>query len=127
MGVGKTTFSRFLLKSLNHTINPSSPTFSIINQYTNNIYHIDLYRIENPDNFMHLGLEEIFSSDDKGRPNNIVIIEWAENLPPEYMKSLILNDKETVQSYVYKILIKALDDEKREITIETHNEVQNAI
>ena len=113
MGTGKTTFTHTLLKTLNPQINPSSPTFSLINQYTDSIYHIDLYRIgENKDTnietqIYHLGLEEILTGD------NFVFIEWAEYLPNKLLYLLKESNKNT-----YKIEIKLLQQEnKREIKI----------
>ena len=82
----------------------SSPTFTIVNEYNSpntNIYHFDVYRLADVDEFYAIGGEEYFS---KG----ICIIEWGEIieniLPKDY----------------YKISInKSLDDENiREIIIE---------
>jgi tRNA threonylcarbamoyladenosine biosynthesis protein TsaE len=60
----------------------SSPTFSIINQYTVNnngsaqsIYHIDLYRLETIHEIIQTGVEECLES------GNICMVEWAEKAP----------------------------------------------
>ena len=64
----------------------SSPTFTIVNEYNSNevnIYHFDVYRLEDSDEFFAIGGEEYFS---KG----ICLIEWGELiediLPKPYTK-----------------------------------------
>ena len=83
MGAGKTHFVRELLKPLG--ISAHSPTFTIVNQYAENIYHLDLYRIEQAGEFEHLGLEDIFAR------GNIVFVEWAQRLPSKYLSGLIIS------------------------------------
>ena len=82
IGVGKTTFTRFLINNLEvkNTFNKSdvlSPTFNILNEYqinNLNIKHFDLYRIKNKEELNNLGLFE-----DK---EAVKIIEWPEILEP---------------------------------------------
>jgi len=79
LGTGKTIFAKGLADGLGlaDVDEVSSPTFTIINQYSGGrikIYHVDLYRIETGA-LGGLGLEEIFDD-----PNAAVIIEWAERL-----------------------------------------------
>ena len=79
LGTGKTIFAKGLADGLGlaEVDEVSSPTFTIINQYSGGrikIYHVDLYRIETGA-LGGLGLEEIFDD-----PNAAVIIEWAERL-----------------------------------------------
>ena len=82
IGVGKTTFTRFLINYLEikNTLNKSdvlSPTFNILNEYqikNLNIKHFDLYRVKNKKELNHLGLFE-----DK---DAVKIIEWPEILEP---------------------------------------------
>ena len=74
LGSGKTTFVQGLAAGLGIKKRIVSPTFIFIRQYSN-FYHIDLYRIEKPEDARGLGLEEIL-----GDPANIVVIEWAEKI-----------------------------------------------
>ena len=74
MGAGKTTFVRHVLNELDPKIQSSSPTFSIINQYAENIYHVDLYRVEDMRELENTDFFEIIAGE------NIVFIEWAEKL-----------------------------------------------
>lgn len=76
LGSGKTTFVKFLVKSLGFPPdNVSSPSFTIVQEYIfegKTIYHIDLYRIEKEDELFEIGLEEILNSD------SLVIAEWPD-------------------------------------------------
>jgi tRNA threonylcarbamoyladenosine biosynthesis protein TsaE len=78
LGAGKTSFTRGLAAGfgLQHIDEVSSPTFTLINEYTGNakIFHIDLYRID-AGRLEGLGLDEIFDN-----PKAAVIVEWAERL-----------------------------------------------
>ena len=88
MGVGKTSFIKKFCKELGVTDVVSSPTFSIVNQYSNVndeiIYHFDFYRTEKKDEVFDIGYEEyLFSS-------SYCFIEWPEKiedlLPTNYLK-----------------------------------------
>ena len=74
LGSGKTKFTEGFLKYFGLDNEISSPTFSIVNEYKKdnlNIYHFDVYRLEDVDEFYAIGGEEYFSS-------GICIIEWGE-------------------------------------------------
>ena len=86
LGSGKTKFTEGILEYFNLQDEISSPTFTIVNEYHSNnlpIYHFDVYRLEDEDEFLAIGGEEYFN---KG----ICIIEWGEMienvLPKEYIK-----------------------------------------
>ena len=76
MGAGKTTLIKELLSLMNVVDNVSSPTFSIINEYSTNedetIYHIDLYRIEDVSELDNIGFFEYLES------GKTCLIEWGE-------------------------------------------------
>ena len=78
LGAGKTTFIRAVCKQLDVKENVSSPTFSIINQYTTgnnkNIFHIDLYRVRDNEEAVNAGVEECIYSGDT------CFIEWPERI-----------------------------------------------
>ena len=74
LGSGKTKFTEGLLSFFGLENEISSPTFTIVNEYKNNqttIYHFDVYRLEDSDEFYAIGGEEYFE-------NGICIIEWGE-------------------------------------------------
>ena len=85
-GCGKTKFTQGVLSYFGLENEISSPTFTIVNEYHKddiNIYHFDVYRLEDTDEFYAMGGEEYFE-------NGICIIEWGEQieeiLPKGYTK-----------------------------------------
>lgn len=91
LGSGKTKFTEGFLSFWHLEDEISSPTFTIVNEYTKNdmnIYHFDVYRLQDLDEFFAIGGTEYF---DKG----ICIIEWGELLEqilPKYIKVTISKD-----------------------------------
>jgi tRNA threonylcarbamoyladenosine biosynthesis protein TsaE len=77
LGAGKTTLAKGIVKGLGaaEPSEVSSPTFTLIHEYSPSVYHIDLYRLDTPAQIATLGLEEIFD-----RPA-VVLIEWGEKFP----------------------------------------------
>ena len=92
LGAGKTKFTEGFLSFYGIQNEISSPTFNIVNEYTSNninIYHFDVYRLEDSDEFYAIGGEEYF---EKG----ICLIEWGEIikdiLPAKYLEIRIEKD-----------------------------------
>ena len=73
---GKTTFTKGILKGLDFKKPVTSPTFTLVNEYDAklSIIHIDCYREDEIERWIHLGISDYFSN------QNIVIIEWAERI-----------------------------------------------
>ncbi len=93
MGSGKTTLIKAICKELGATDVVTSPTFALVNEYrTKNgemLYHLDLYRINSPEELFDLGYEEYFYS------NHYIFIEWpekAEALLPDTTIKVILQE-----------------------------------
>ena len=65
MGSGKTTLIKSLVKELGYKGIVNSPTFSIINEYSNGnkIFHFDFYRVEDKNELLDLGIEEYINGD----------------------------------------------------------------
>jgi tRNA threonylcarbamoyladenosine biosynthesis protein TsaE len=104
LGSGKTKFVQGILKHFGLENEISSPTFTIVNEYNANIcpiYHFDVYRLADIDEFYAMGGEEYFE-------NGICLIEWGEiieaALPSNYIKITFSKSKE--------------NDEYRELNIE---------
>lgn len=94
LGSGKTRFTQGILKNFGLEDDISSPTFTIVNEHHSgdtNIYHFDVYRLQDEDEFYAIGGEEYLN---KG----ICIIEWGEIiesiLPKDYIKVIFERDPE---------------------------------
>lgn len=86
LGSGKTKFTEGFLSYWGLENEISSPTFTIVNEHNKdntNIYHFDVYRLNDLDEFYAIGGTEYFQ-------NGICIIEWGELiediLPQNYIK-----------------------------------------
>ena len=87
LGAGKTTFTQSLAKAIGVSEPVTSPTFTLMNQYVGSslkLYHFDMYRIDDIDEILEVGLTEYFGNDDA-----VCVIEWAENIQKLLPKNLI--------------------------------------
>lgn len=78
LGSGKTTLAKGIVSGLDPAVAPddvSSPTFTLIHEYSDRVYHIDLYRLEEPREVASLGLDDLFERD------AVILIEWGERFP----------------------------------------------
>ena len=76
LGTGKTTLVKEIIFALGIKEKVKSPTFTIIEPYelnNKNIYHIDLYRINDPSELEIIGLREYLNESEA-----IIFIEWPE-------------------------------------------------
>lgn len=76
MGMGKTAFTWGVAEALGVHEGVSSPTFALVNEYHGkyNIYHFDMYRVNNIDDLYSTGFFDYFGT-------GIMLIEWSENIP----------------------------------------------
>ena len=86
LGSGKTKFVQGILKYFGLENEISSPTFTIVNEYNTSIfpiYHFDVYRLADSEEFYAMGGEEYFE-------NGLCLIEWGEIIqevfPKDYLK-----------------------------------------
>ncbi len=78
MGAGKTTFIHALCDEKKVTSTVSSPTFSIINEYSSpggSVFHIDLYRLKDEEEAIRAGVEDALYS------GALCLVEWPERIP----------------------------------------------
>jgi tRNA threonylcarbamoyladenosine biosynthesis protein TsaE len=101
LGAGKTTLAKGIVKGLGaaDAEEVTSPTFSLVHEYAPGVYHVDLYRIDDPREVEALGLDDLFDS------AAVVLVEWGERfpalMPPEHIE----------------IRLEPLGDDAREIRI----------
>ncbi|WP_442794223.1 tRNA (adenosine(37)-N6)-threonylcarbamoyltransferase complex ATPase subunit type 1 TsaE [Pelobium manganitolerans] len=103
MGAGKTTLINTLCEKLGTRDKTSSPTFSIVNEYTledGSIFHFDFYRLKNQTEAMDFGYEDYFYS------GNYCFIEWPEKIPDLWPDNFV------------KVVIEVLGENKRRISVE---------
>ncbi|MBI0133037.1 tRNA (adenosine(37)-N6)-threonylcarbamoyltransferase complex ATPase subunit type 1 TsaE [Snodgrassella sp. W8132] len=75
LGAGKTTFTRGLLNALGYNGAVKSPTYNIVETYPFkgfNLHHFDLYRFQNPEEWLDAGLDELITAD------SIILMEWPQ-------------------------------------------------
>src|SRR5574341_74562 len=92
LGAGKTSLTRGLARAWGALEPPTSPTFTLINEYHRShddqrFYHADCYRLQNAADAATTGLEELFDAP------GVLVIEWPERisplLPPDRLAILI--------------------------------------
>jgi tRNA threonylcarbamoyladenosine biosynthesis protein TsaE len=107
LGAGKTTLAKGIVKGLGAAKpeDVSSPTFTLIHEYSPSVYHIDLYRLDTAAQVATLGLDEIFDR------SAVVLIEWGERFP------------ELMPEQRIEIRLRALAENSREIEVRSTMEL----
>ncbi len=75
LGAGKTSLVRSILKAMGYAGKVKSPTYALVELYTIsrlNLYHFDLYRFDDPNEWMDSGFREYFNAE------SICFVEWPE-------------------------------------------------
>ncbi len=103
LGAGKTTLAKGIVKGLGAATpdDVSSPTFTLIHEYSPTVYHIDLYRLDTAAQVATLGLDEIFDR------SAVVLIEWGERFP------------ELMPDNRIEIRLRSTQENSREIDVRT--------
>ena len=76
MGAGKTTLTKSIIQALGYNGPVTSPTYNLIQEYpvaNGVVYHMDLYRLQDPEELSFLALEDLWSEE------SIFLIEWPQN------------------------------------------------
>lgn len=105
LGAGKTTLTKGIVEARGTTTadEVSSPTFTLVHQYGDEspVFHIDLYRLEEPRQVESLGLDDLFNS------GSLVLLEWAERFPT------------LLPAHRTEIRLRTISEHEREIEITT--------
>jgi len=75
LGTGKTTLVQAMCRGVGIREDVTSPTFALVNEYQvddRTVFHLDLYRLQGPDDLTNLGWDDIVNSD------AIVFVEWPD-------------------------------------------------
>jgi tRNA threonylcarbamoyladenosine biosynthesis protein TsaE len=109
LGSGKTVLVQGLAQGLAvpAAFYITSPTYTLINEYPGRLclYHVDLYRLTDPDELDETGLHDILGAD------GVVVIEWADRLPASLLNRYL------------RIHLVPLGPDKREITLTAYGQV----
>ncbi|NLO90042.1 MAG: tRNA (adenosine(37)-N6)-threonylcarbamoyltransferase complex ATPase subunit type 1 TsaE [Clostridia bacterium] len=105
LGSGKTVLAGGIAKGLGINEHVTSPTFTLIKEYTGRIplYHVDVYRLYDPAEIFELGLDEYLYG------QGVTVIEWADRI------------KEYIDGDYLDIMIEKLDDDKRGVIISSES------
>ncbi len=77
LGAGKTAFTRGLARGLGITDPVTSPTYTIVNEYTSGrlpLFHFDMYRLHSADDLFDIGWEDYLDR------QGVCAVEWSENV-----------------------------------------------
>ena len=86
LGVGKTTLAQAICRGYGVREEITSPTYALVHEYVGSrsaVYHIDLYRLDSPDQLTNIGWDEIVAS------RSVILVEWPEcagsRLPEDHL------------------------------------------
>jgi len=106
LGSGKTTFIQGLAQGLKVKENILSPTFVIQKDFLlklknfKNLYHIDAYRLKNPEELLELGFKDLIKN-----PENLIVIEWADKIKKILPKNILKIEFTNLEKNKRKIII----------------------
>ena len=91
LGMGKTAFTRGLARGLGCRGRVTSPTFTIVNEYsgTTPLFHFDMYRLEDEEALFDIGWEDYLER------GGVCAVEWSENVAEALEDPVIVSIEKT--------------------------------
>ena len=108
LGAGKTHLAKGIAAGLGSVDRVHSPTFALLNEYAgpaNRIFHLDLYRLNGPEQVVGAGLEEYLLN-----PPGVSIVEWIERWLDQPGGGR--------PARLRRVTMESLDEQRRKITYE---------
>ena len=117
LGAGKTQFVKGLARGLGITMRVQSPSYVLVNIYTGGrltLFHLDLYRLDTPEQVTAAGMEEYL------QPTGVTVIEWVERWLGE-------GRMQNVECRVQNVVGMGQVQQLRRVQIEVLNETERRI
>ena len=92
LGAGKTAFTRGLARGLGIQMRVTSPTYTIVNEYTGGrlpLFHFDMYRLGGSDELFDIGWEDYLARD------GVCAVEWSENVSDAMENAIVVRIEKT--------------------------------
>jgi tRNA threonylcarbamoyladenosine biosynthesis protein TsaE len=113
LGAGKTALTKGIARGLGVTDTITSPTFTLVNEHAarggRRLYHVDLYRLDQPQQAVEIGIEEELA------PDGWTIIEWAEKLGSVLPANAAHIEIEIVGENERRIMVREMRSAKCEV------------
>jgi len=109
LGAGKTTFTRGLARGLGISVQVTSPTYTIVNEYQEGsipLIHFDMYRLSSADELFEIGWEDYL------KRGAVLAVEWSENAAGAFGPDTLWIHMERSGERERKITIVGLDEEE---------------
>lgn len=101
LGAGKTAFVRGLARGLESKNRVTSPTFTIVNEYSGRLelFHFDMYRLGSAEELFDIGWEDYLAR------GGVCVVEWSENVEPAFDGSELRVTIEKISDSARKIIV----------------------
>ena len=115
LGAGKTQLVKGLARGLGITRRVTSPSFALVNEYREGrlpLFHLDLYRLDTPEQILGAGLEPYLFE-----PDGVAVVEWIERWTGGEVQGLMSNVQGPPGRY-RRVVMEAVSETERRICYE---------